>query len=404
MATKFGRANTGNRSRCAAVALALVPAAWSSIAAADAAPDLAAALTTGTTSLDLRLRYESVDQDNPALKEADAVTLRTALGYTTKPYQNLTAFVELENVSAVVDDYAPAHPGYSIVADPEGAEVNQWGVRYAGIAGLTATLGRSKLILDNARWVGNVGWRQNEQTFDGVFLKYAASPTVSLQYAYLSNVNTITATNVDLDGHVLNASWTYSPALALTGYGYWLDYAADTATDFDTVGLRASGSVPMSSFKLVYSAEYASQDAETASADFSADYVLGEVGIVLAPVTIKLGYEQLGSDDGQFGLQTPLATKHAFNGWADMFLNTPSAGLEDTYVSVSGKALKAAWVLVYHQFDANEGSAAFGDEWDAQVTLPVSDKLSAGIKYATYAADELAVDTDKLWVWAQFKF
>ena len=72
------------------------------------------------------------------------------------------------NVSALVDDYAPENEGYSVVADPEGAEVNQYGLRYDGVPGLAATLGRSKLILDNARWVGNVGWRQNEQTFDAV--------------------------------------------------------------------------------------------------------------------------------------------------------------------------------------------------------------------------------------------
>ena len=45
------------------------------------------------------------------------------------------------------------------------------------------------------------------------------------------------------------------------------------------------------------------------------------------------GRERWHRPDGQ--LQTPLATLHAFNGWADMFLTTPANGLQDLYFRAS---------------------------------------------------------------------
>jgi hypothetical protein len=62
------------------------------------------ALTGGKVSFSARLRYESVDQDN-SLKDADAVTLRTTLGYKTGDYYGFGAFLELEDVSDLAGNY-----------------------------------------------------------------------------------------------------------------------------------------------------------------------------------------------------------------------------------------------------------------------------------------------------------
>ena len=43
----------------------------------------------------------------------------------------------------------------------------------------------------------------------------------------------------------------------------------------------------------------------------------------------------LGSDGGVAAFQTPLATLHAFNGWADLFLTTPARGLRAWWASVT---------------------------------------------------------------------
>ena len=57
----------------------------------------------------------------------------------------------------------------------------------------------------------------------------------------------------------------------------------------------------------------------------------------------------LASDNSQ-GFRTPLATLHAFNGWADLFLDTPPDGLSDIYVR--GGLDIAKWVIDarFHSF------------------------------------------------------
>jgi len=73
----------------------------------------------------MRLRYESVDQDNAAA-DAEALTLRSRLGYTTGEYKGFSATMEGEDVRIVggVDDYTVGPTGfnsgvYSVIADPE---------------------------------------------------------------------------------------------------------------------------------------------------------------------------------------------------------------------------------------------------------------------------------------------
>ena len=91
--------------------------------------------------------------------------------------------------------------------------------------------------------------------------------------------------------------------------------------------------------QLLYRAEYATQsDYADNPADYSTDYYALEGGIAAAGLTAKVGYEVLGSDNnGTASFKTPLATLHKFNGWADKFLVTPAAGLEDLYASLAWK-------------------------------------------------------------------
>lgn len=65
------------------------------------------------------------------------------------------------------DSGAGARRDRPAVIDPAGVELNQLWLAWKGERG-GATLGRQRLQLDNQRWVGNSGWRQNEQTFDAL--------------------------------------------------------------------------------------------------------------------------------------------------------------------------------------------------------------------------------------------
>src|SRR3569623_247450 len=191
-----------------------------------AADTFADSLIGGKVSLDVRYRYEHVTQDN-ALKDADASTVRSRLGYSADPYHGVGATLEFENISIVgAEDYnsgANGKPQYAVGTEPKGSEGNQAYLSYAGLPATMAKYGRQRLVLDNQRFIGNVGWRQNEQTFDALSLVNKALPATTLTYAHLSNVNRITATDADMSSDLFNANYAGWAAGALSAYTYLLD-------------------------------------------------------------------------------------------------------------------------------------------------------------------------------------
>lgn len=113
--------------------------------------------------------------------------------------------------------------------------------------------------------------------------------------------------------------------------------------------------------------------------------------------------ETLDSDGGAYGFQTPLATKHAFNGWADKFLATPTGGLTDTYLKVVSKLGGVKVVAMYHDFSSDFGSTDYGTELDLVVVKKIDKHFKVLAKYASYSADNFSADTDKLWLQLEMK-
>jgi hypothetical protein len=369
--------------------------------------NLASILTDGKLSANVNLRYESVEQNNTA-KDADALTLRTRLNYTTATFNGFSAAVELENSTALVDDYKDAIGNgneFSVVADPDHTELDQGYIAYKNDK-FSGKIGRQVITMDNHRFVGHVGWRQDRQTFDALTLGYQLSEATKVSYAYLSKRNRIFSDEKDVDSqdHLLNISHKLS-AGKLTGYAYLLEEDNAGGAAVNTFGIRYAGATKLSGNKVTYSAEFAQQDNDTA--DKSATYMAFEVGTTLASINVKAGYELLGSDNGEYGFATPLATLHKFNGWADQFLGTPAQGLQDIYVSVGGKLAGGSWKIVAHDFSADDASSTvddLGSEIDAVYSKAINKTFKAGIKYAAYSAGDIKVDTDKVWVWLEAKF
>lgn len=378
------------------------------------------AVSGGTPNLDLRLRSETSEQDN-ALEGAQALTARLRVGYTTARWNGFDAAAEFEGVAAAGDEEFNSRRNgettYSVIADPTGNELNQSWVRYTGPAATALKFGRQRIVLDNGRHIGNAGWRQNEQTFDATLLTTGVLPKTTLSYARITDVNSIFFSDYRLHGDVLHVAVKPLEALSLSAYGYRLDFegsaatvpgslSAAQATDARTLGLRASGALPAGAVKVGYTLEYARQGATADSSIADTDYHLAELGATLAGFTLKAAYESLGADDGATrGFQTPLATLHAFQGWADMFLTTPATGLVESSLSL-GYTRDALGVLVRgSQFDADTGALDdYGFELDAQLTYAINEQLGTGIKYANYDAHDLLVDTEKSWAWVEYKF
>lgn len=371
------------------------------------------AVTEGKIGLDLRYRYEFVDQDGID-KNAGASTLRSRLNFATAPYQGVGVFVEFDNVTSIGSEryndgsgLPSANTQYPVVVDPEGTEVNQAYVSYAGVPDSVLKFGRQRIIYDNARFIGNVGWRQNEQTYDGFSLTNTSLIDTTLNYAYVYNVNRIFGEDspkgdIETDTHLANLSYAGFDWIKVTGYGYFLDFDDTPAGSNKTLGLRLAGEPVLSaSSTLVYTLEYAKQTDYADGKNIDADYQLAELGINFSGVQLLGGYELLGSGESAF--QTPYATGHAFNGWADKFLATPADGLEDLYLQVGGALAGIKLQAVYHEFSADQGGADYGSELDLLAAKKFGD-VTLLAKYAQYNADDFATDTDKFWLMAQVAF
>jgi hypothetical protein len=380
------------------------------------ASSFASAMTSGKASISGRYRYEHVDQDN-ALKNANASTLRLRLNYRTGQWKGWSAFAEFDHVFHVlIDDFnsgggtSPNRGEYSVVADPDGSDLNQLYFDLEPNDNWKYRFGRQRILLDNQRFVGGVGWRQNEQTYDALTLNTKAISKTTLSYSYVNYVRRIFGQSVPagkerLDGHLFNAKIAFSDSFSLTPYLYSLDYADAVGNSSLTFGARAVGSHPFGSGKFNWLAELATQsDTGDNPTSYDADYLhLNAAYAAGNGMSIGLGYEILGADSSAgVAFSTPLATLHAFNGWADQFLATPGAGLEDFYATFKFKIAKWNLTAVYHDFSSDTGSFSYGDEIDLSGALKLSDRYGLLLKAAFFGADSSSplanVDTNKFWV------
>ena len=357
---------------------------------------------------DLRLRFEDIDDG----ETHEALTLRTKLGVKTGEVNGFSVVVEMEDVRHVmgVDETGNNIPD----SDDALTELDQAFLQYKN-SNVTAKLGRQVITLDGHRHVGHVGWRQDKQTFDAgrVILKPMDDLVVDLSYIY--KVNRINSPHFpdieDTDHALINVSYK-APIGKAAAYYYSLSEQSYGGPDgqfdeTDTLGLSLTGKAG-DDVKFLYALEYATQDNK--SEDLDTEYTLVELGLSVAGVTAKIGQEVLGSDTKSGGdtenFQTPLATVHKFQGWADQFLGgslwgeiAGGNGIEDLYYSVGGKVAGVKLLAVYHEYEADEGGADLGDELNLLAVKKFGKRYSIGLKYADYSAPSGGTDVDKLWAW-----
>jgi len=391
-----------------------------------------------------------------------AWTARIRPGFQTGVWNGFSGVVEGEGTAELNDHFNSTRNGetnYATVADPKSIELNQLYLKYAYSPQFDITVGRQRINLDNQRFIGGAAWRQNEQTFDAVSLSIKPTKELGLYYAYIDHINTFfgsedikpTDNNAqkgryDCDSHLIQLKYAPDALLNAVAYGYFLDLdkysVAPTAlagtNSNKTIGLRLTGN--KAPFR--YALEYAYQtDYGSNPLHYSADYYLIE-GTVAAPqfkalpdLDFTAGYEVLGNDSSvtssakgapkRFAFQTPLGTKHKFNGYDDVFLNTPAYGLADMYIGASAKIPtlignnKIKVETTYHWYSSTEGSSDYGQEFDLVLSSPLNIPKSIPLKgtfnlvgkYAYYGATDNSAkdllpitknggnrDTEKFWL------
>ncbi len=371
--------------------------------------DITTALADSKVNVSFRARYEGVDQDVPGGtdKDATALTLKSRLTVKTGAYKNFSAVVELDNTTALVDNYNDLTLDYSgndaVVADPEITDVNQAYIKY-NQGKFVATAGRQRILHNNQRFIGGVGWRQNEQTYDGVRLQYKMSDALSFDYSYIHNANRIFANakkGADLGGdfHFLNSTFKVNKQHKISAFAYILDFEKAVGASTTVGGLYNGKFGP-----IFVNASLASQsDNADNPANFTASYINAEVGTKFSGVTVLGGYELLGSDNG-VAFSTPFATLHKFNGWADQFLGTPGAGIQDIYLTAKTKVKGIKLSATYHNLTSDEGSIDYGSEIDVVAAYSINKNYGALVKLASYSADDHNADISKLWIQLTAKF
>lgn len=401
-------------------------------------------LSAGKLDIFLRYRFENVDDGlgPPPLQNADAHTLRSVIGYDSALWHGFGARLQIEDVHSIGrekynDGGSNGVLDRAVVADPEGTEVQQANLRYEGLSQTTLRLGRQEIEHRQAplhRYVGNILWRQNWQSFDAFRASNRTVRDLAVDYAYLWNVNRMFGEDnpipdrddYRMDGHALNAQYTGLRAGKVELYAYLLDFTSSLSEHFSTqtYGARFDGSWPIAEqTKILYVAEYARQgDYQENPNDIGVDYFLGELGAsyaregALSGLTAKISFEVLGGDGGFSAFQTPLGTNHAFQGWADRFLITPGDGIQDLFVTVRATILGATAMAVYHDLNSDQNDYDYGTEWDLLLEKTFLDHYTVGIKYANYDADRNALnvsrnslsgqafDLAKFWAWLQFVY
>ncbi|MBW2395681.1 MAG: uroporphyrinogen-III C-methyltransferase [Deltaproteobacteria bacterium] len=373
--------------------------------------------------LDVRLRFEAANFEG--LDASQASTIRTRFGIGTKPLYGFSLYAEGENILAFDTgeyfDVVEAPTGQTGIADPEDTELNQAWVRYENpdLLGLKVTAGRQRIKLDDDRFIGNVGWRQNEQTYDSAYV--SISPGIEhlrVEYGYIWYVKRIFGDDgpairkdFDSNSHLIRVAYDRWKAAKIVGFAYLLDFQGDSpGNSSNSYGLRVSGNRAISGpWGLGYAASFAYQmDADDNPVNYNARYVAAETSLTHTDAgALTLGYEMLGSDSGKARFVTPLATGHKFNGWADVFLNNGgNNGLQDLYLTLAPKLpWKLKGKIVYHHFWSDEGSESLANELDAVLSRPITKHFSVLTKAAWFeGTDRGAADGYRWWMQLTFKY
>ena len=362
------------------------------------------AMTSGTAALGLRYRLEHVDQERIG-EQALASTARGRLTWDSGEYKSFTLGVEADYVFvAGIDDYNSTENGrtqFPVVADPDGTDLNQAFVTYRTTS-LVVTAGRQRINLGSQRFVGGVAWRQNEQTYDALRVRFSREGAV-LDYSYVHNVNRIFGPGDGAqpgdwfgDSHFLRGTMKLASDQNISAFTYLMDLENDNgpANSNATYGVEYRGVFD----RLMVDAAFAWQsDWARNPSPYDAIYYSLQGALELSPVTLTLGYEVLGSDDGRAAFRTPLATLHKFQGWTDKFLITPAGGVKDIWFSVTGRVGRATVTGVYHDFSADEGGRGYGSEAGVALSYPLWNSLNLQFKLAHYDSDGYATDTTKVW-------
>ena len=392
---------------------------------------------------EIRPRYEYADVKDNDVDAGQAFTARTKLVASSDKLfgvENLSANIGLISVNnfgwneydSKYNDandnpiYNPGKGKYDVIKDPQYAMISNADINYK----INKTLlhaGRSQVNLDNQRFIGTVGWRQLERSYDTVFVADNSVENLNLLAAWVYGLQGVGAgPTTNTNSILLHASYEFTPELKVTAYDYMI------ANTDDTIGLALTGKAEVGA-KLSYRAEYAMQRDNTMkygsnapSKKVNSSYYNFDIAADISGIIVGANYEFFSGDDAIDDEETKnfvphLGTNHKFNGWADMFFVTPNGSPTGGLIDMNGKIGYVAKgfgkvLAVYHQFTAdkkmdNLDNTAQTDDLGSEIDFLYANKvpgvknLSLLLKGALYSKGEAKDWTnDKQVYWAQLDY
>jgi hypothetical protein len=400
------------------------------------------ALLDGTPILVLRPRFTWVDQTGQP-EETQWGSLRTQVGWETLQYRGFKLVAELidttrfdsQNIvqytnSPAYTNGSPAYgapstggiygsygPGYyPRVADPQQLDVNRLYLDYVGLPATRLRAGRQVVRLDNQRFLGDYEFGQMPQLLDGLSISSHALPRTQITYGYFWRVRNAYAVEWATSANAGSVQFDVVPVkLKVGAYGLFQNQArTGSVTGFadnsnSILGARVWGTFGLPrSVDLLYIAEGA-QQRNFAGGDPRIDASYSRLGGALAVkrAFIRVDWEKLSSNSGQYGFQTPLGSTQMFLGRVDMFATTPAQGLEDLRGSIGAQVWKLAARLDYHRFHSDFNNWDLGHEWDIALDYTIAPQWSASAVYGNYRAGGPQYgfpDTQKVWLTVAFVY
>lgn len=406
------------------------------------------AISGGKPMTSFRLRYEHVEQDG--LTDANGITLRSLIGWQTAPFHDVSVAAQLIDVTQIQDHFndgvphsgpvysysnQPGQAAYAKIVDPDYTGINQLYVELSAIDKTRIRLGRQQINLDNVRFIGDIGFRQVMQVYDGVSVLNKSIKDTEVYLAHIASVRQIN-TKLRTDGalEIANIKYHLSPTESVTGYGYfssfedlgfgkaWFGAGNDGADQSNRIlGLRLDGAHKLNDdWKLLYTAEYAKQqDYSGGDSRIDAHYYKVGAGAGYGNFSLRADQELLDSNHGRYAFQTPFGTNHLFQGWVDKFLTTPREGIRDSFITATYKYGDYAFFADYHVLNSDRNFSQvgggtgdkYGTEWNAAVSYNYSKNLLAKIEYGRYSERDQYVatasrirDTEKAWLTVMYTF
>jgi hypothetical protein len=353
------------------------------------------ALRDGTVSGSFRASFENSDLENNGTNQAIGLTVQSRLNYRTADGYDWQLFAQVQDVSPLVDNYAPENPGFDRINDPNETSMHQVYLDYKGLSSTLVRLGRQEIILNNARLIGNILWRQGAQSFDAGLINHQFTDGISIKAAYVNQVKTALDTRIDLN-HMAILQSTFSPASWIRISPYWIGLDSKNGGpagrgDKATYGIRWTGSLN----KVGYAFDY-NQQTEYADATQGGGQMYNvSLSRKFSGLKLRANYSFLeGQDGNDRSFDTLFSTAHKFNGWTDQFFRTNHAGgglprgLVNWFVQ-AGTALPGGvkFLVRYHQHQQETRSQNYGTELESVVKKKFYDDLKGLVKFAQYNAD-----------------